>query len=1034
MRRKIIAGWATLTIAFFGGVAAAQAPSELTAIAEQEARIPKPPRSVQDIVDLLQRYQVNKADVAKTIEDADSPVPESGSPRELRLFYQKRGYAAERLGRLGQAKADIAKVQEYALSDDNVALGDAYVALSALELSSGNPLKALEIIKEGAVKVTGVGHLLSFDKQAIRAARQLGDIELSKKYLDQLEMHFSTLRGSKNWADRGDNWTESYREARGDYFTNLGKYAEAELEYVRALDFAQRLVKRYKTDEYTGATRRAYDPKVRAGSLEYATRALGNTALWQGKLALAEYYYREALKIGIQEFGRGAVRVSFALQGLSRAVGEQGRQAEAALLARAALQGQLDAGVAENSLNVINARRQLARSLVAGSQYKEALEEYRRMNEGLQADADLNRSYKNHHDFEQLIALLEADEAATAEKMARAMFEELSLKLGGDHPRAAMAQAFYATTLARAGRHADAIRHFSPSLPLLLQQAQQSAEADSQSVLQQKRLSIVIEGYIEALFKTDAGHKDNRNLAFQLSDVAKGSNVQKAMTQSTARAAIKDPALADLARQEQDAQRQIRSLSELQASLAAVPPSQQLPGIQAKLKGEVNQLQAQRDDLRKDIARRFPEYAELVDPKPVNVGQLAKLMQPGEALVNWYLGDWGSYVWVISDQGLVASSVLPVTRAQIAGDVATLRKSLDPGVSSVDEIPPYDLSIAHGLFNKLLAPVKSSLAGREVVLAVPHAELGQLPLAVLTTRPFAQPGKGSRSFAGYRNAPWLVRDVAILQLPSVTALVALRTLPKGPASSGSFIGFGDPYFSPDQAGNRQVAEAGALAGRGKPLKLRSVPNTHGVSSAELGLLPRLPDTEFELKDVAAVFKADPDKDVYLHERASVSQVLNADLADKSVVMFSTHGLVPGDLDGLTQPALAMSSPLVTGEKNGDGLLRMDQVLNLKLNADWVVLSACNTAAGSARDTEAVSGLGRAFFYAGARAMLVSNWPVDTVSSRLLMVDLFKRQQEKKIGKPEALRQAELALADLGGTSGYAYAHPLFWAPFVVIGD
>jgi CHAT domain-containing protein len=352
----------------------------------------------------------------------------------------------------------------------------------------------------------------------------------------------------------------------------------------------------------------------------------------------------------------------------------------------------------------------------------------------------------------------------------------------------------------------------------------------------------------------------------------------------------------------------------------------------------------------------------------------------------------------------------------------------------VDEIPPYDLAIANNLYNKLLAPVKSSLEGQKVVLAVPHGELGQLPLAVLTTKPYVQPGKGSQSFAGYRNAPWLVREVAILQLPSVTALAALRAMPKGSETSGSFIGFGDPYFSPEQATGLKVADAGGMASRGKPLKLRSAPNTRGVSSAELSLLPRLPDTEIELKDVAAVFKADPDKDIYLHERASVSNVLNTDLSNKSIVMFSTHGLVPGDLDGLTQPALAMSSPAVTGEKEGDGLLRMDQVLNLKLNADWVVLSACNTAAGSGKDTEAVSGLGRAFFYAGARAMLVSNWPVDTVSSRLLMVDVFKRQQEKRIGKPEALRQSEIELADKGGTSGYAYAHPLFWAPFVVIGD
>ena len=363
-----------------------------------------------------------------------------------------------------------------------------------------------------------------------------------------------------------------------------------------------------------------------------------------------------------------------------------------------------------------------------------------------------------------------------------------------------------------------------------------------------------------------------------------------------------------------------------------------------------------------------------------------------------------------------------------------MRKSLDPNVTSVDEIPPYDLAIANNLYNKLLGPVKSSLDGQKVVLAVPHAELGQLPIAVLTTKPFAQPGKGSQNFAGYRNAPWMVRDVAILQLPSVTALAALRAAPKSSENIGTFIGFGDPYFSPDQASGFKLAEGGSINSRGKPLKLRSVPNTRSVSSAELGLLPRLPDTEVELKDVAAVFKADPNKDIYLHERASVTNVLNADMSNKSIVMFSTHGLVPGDLDGLTQPALALSSPLVTGEKQGDGLLKMDQVLNLKLNADWVVLSACNTASGSGKETEAVSGLGRAFFYAGARAMLVSNWPVDTVSSRMLMVDIFKRQQEKKISKPEALRQAELELADKGNASGYAYAHPLFWAPFVVIGD
>jgi CHAT domain-containing protein len=164
-----------------------------------------------------------------------------------------------------------------------------------------------------------------------------------------------------------------------------------------------------------------------------------------------------------------------------------------------------------------------------------------------------------------------------------------------------------------------------------------------------------------------------------------------------------------------------------------------------------------------------------------------------------------------------------------------------------------------------------------------------------------------------------------------------------------------------------------------------------------------------------------------------------DLSDRKVIMFSTHGLVPGELNGLTQPALAMSSPEVTGDQD-DGLLTMDKVIALKLDADWVVLSACNTAAGEGSGSEAISGLGRAFFFAGARAILVSNWPVDSVASRQLMTDLFKRQQQNQgLAKSEVLRQAMLYQVDQGGmreggTMKYSYAHPLFWAPFVVVGD
>jgi CHAT domain-containing protein len=125
---------------------------------------------------------------------------------------------------------------------------------------------------------------------------------------------------------------------------------------------------------------------------------------------------------------------------------------------------------------------------------------------------------------------------------------------------------------------------------------------------------------------------------------------------------------------------------------------------------------------------------------------------------------------------------------------------------------------------------------------------------------------------------------------------------------------------------------------------------------------------------------------------------------------------------------------------GDGLLTLDEILALRLNADWIVLSACNTASGQGVGSEAVSGLGRAFFYAGARALLVSNWPVETTSARALTTDLFRRQEGSALSRAEALRQTLVWLLDRGervderGRTLFSYAHPIFWAPFTLVGD
>lgn len=258
------------------------------------------------------------------------------------------------------------------------------------------------------------------------------------------------------------------------------------------------------------------------------------------------------------------------------------------------------------------------------------------------------------------------------------------------------------------------------------------------------------------------------------------------------------------------------------------------------------------------------------------------------------------------------------------------------------------------------------------------------------------------------------------------------------------IGFGDPIFSKQQANAEQEhVEASvqvAMTTRGLPLKRRSSPKLEGVDSAELAQLPALPDTAEELKAIARALGEDPSKALLLGVKANEETVKTTDLSHYKIIVFATHGLATGELNGLTQPALALTAPDVAGIK-GDGLLTMEEIISLKLDADWVVLSACNTGAAAGAGAEAASGLGQAFFYAGARALLVTNWSVDSQSAREITSELFRRQTTNlKLSRSEALRESMIALLDnkgfidKKGTMLFAYAHPLFWAPYSIIGD
>jgi len=200
-------------------------------------------------------------------------------------------------------------------------------------------------------------------------------------------------------------------------------------------------------------------------------------------------------------------------------------------------------------------------------------------------------------------------------------------------------------------------------------------------------------------------------------------------------------------------------------------------------------------------------------------------------------------------------------------------------------------------------------------------------------------------------------------------------------------------------------------------------------------LPPLPDSANELRQVAASVHADP-ADIILGPDATETRVKQEKLDQFRIVYFATHGLLAGDVADFAklnaEPALVLSLPEKPTEFD-DGLLTASEVAQLKLNADWVVLSACNTASGEKPGAEALSGLARAFFYAGARSLIVSNWEVDTKSAVALMVGTFAAlAADPKLSHAEALQKSMLAMIE--DAQHPERADPKYWAPFVVVGE
>ena len=312
----------------------------------------------------------------------------------------------------------------------------------------------------------------------------------------------------------------------------------------------------------------------------------------------------------------------------------------------------------------------------------------------------------------------------------------------------------------------------------------------------------------------------------------------------------------------------------------------------------------------------------------------------------------------------------------------------------------------------------------------------------------------------YRNAAWLGTRQPITVLPSVASLKALRQFAKASRASKAYLGVGNPLLDGPQDDLRWGAhyKKQADAARAKQQCPRILPQRIAQAAArplagfaelfrgaladieEVRRWTPLPETADELCEVGRRLGV-PESEILLGTRATETALKDLSekerLTDYAILHFATHGALTGQVQGNAEPGLILTPPAkgasdATALERDDGFLTASEIATLKLDADWVILSACNTAGASGETAEPMSGMARAFFYAGARALLVSHWEVGSDAAVKLTTKAFAElKSSPAIGRAEAFRRS---MRDLIARGGLAEAHPSMWAPFVVVGE
>jgi CHAT domain-containing protein/Tfp pilus assembly protein PilF len=781
-------------------------------------------------------------------------------------------------------------------------------------------------------------------------------------------------------------------------YDNQGRYADAEPLFRRALEIREKAL--------------GPDHRDVALSLNNLASLYDN----QGRYADAEALHRRALAIREKALGPDHPDVAQSLNNLASLYRDQGRYADAEPLYRRAL------AIREKALgldhpDVTNSLNNLALLYYNQGRYADAAPLYR------QALAIREKALGPDHpavatSLNNLAALYDSQgRYADAEPLLRRGLAIREKALGPDHSDVALSLNNLAVLYNTQGRYADA-------LPLVQTTIKHGRAEPSLA------LPVLLAAQDNGLMPAGKAQDDALNVVQRASQSAAATAVNKLAL----RLAAGSDRLASLVRNDQDLAAEAEALDK--AILAAVSnePAKRDAAGEQRIRDRLAEIAKQRTTLQGVFATEFPDYAALSNPWPLAVKEIQALLSGDEALLVYATGDKESYVFAVTRTS-AAWKPIALGTAALSEKVAAFRRGLDVEAlrqSAASGKPVlFDLALANELYAALIGPVDEATRDTRHVMVVPFGPLTSLPFHLLVTEKPAAAIHQLKDIGSYRDAAWLIKRQTVSVLPALASLKALRRDAGRDPGVKPLVGFGDPVFDPAERA-KALTERRARTRVAVTRGYGDFWQGAGIDRAKLAQsLPSLLDTADELKAVAGKLGAAPG-DVHLAGDATEATVKRTALADYRVVYFATHGLIAGDVRGLGEPSLALTLPKQPTELD-DGLLTASEVAQLKLNADWVVLSACNTAAADKPGAEALSGLARAFFYAGARALLVSHWSVDSEAAMRLTTSTFAvMKDDPKLGRAAALRDAMLAY--MNDKSSPLNAYPAFWAPFSIIGE